>query len=428
MNRKIIRSNEFVHGSFWFRLLNRCWKTTYPLGTKVRLDKDDLIRSARRLTGHHDLGTDFWDEPLDRLIHSLNHEAALHPVGRFISRQRLINLLSTRLRAEYWFKKHPEILKEPLYPVWMIIGLQRTGTTLLHRLLTADPDNRVLLSWEALNPVPLNGELHDVADRIRIARRSEKALKLMAPGFFAIHPVEHLAPEEDILLLDVSFLSTTPEATTTVPSYAEWLEKTDQSLAYAYAAKLMKLLQRQRGGKRWVLKSPHHLEFLDLALKHFGNVRFIWTHRDVHQSIPSFLSMVTHSQTIFGARINLTRVADHWVRKTGYILSKGMDFRLSMGHEDLFYDLLYEDFIADPVTHIQDLYHHSKMPAGHLVPNFEKARHLNPRGKYGLHSYSVKDFDITDQDIDDHTMAYQGFQKKLSHLKAQRKNSKIITP
>ena len=413
----IIKSAVFNSSPYWFRLLNRCWKATYPAGTKVSLDKDDLIRSARKVTGLQDLGSDFWDEPLDRLLHSLNHEAALHPVGRFISRQRMINLLSTRLRAEYWFRKHPGIIEEPLHPVWMIIGLQRTGTTLLHRLLTADPENRVLLSWEALNPVPLNGVLHDAADRIRIAWRSEKALKLIAPGFFAIHPVEHLAPEEDILLLDVSFLSTTPEATTMVPSYAGWLEKTDQSMAYAYAVKLMKLLQHQRPGTRWVLKSPHHLEFLDLAVRHFGDVRFLWTHRDVHQSIPSFLSMVTHSQSIFSARVDPARVAGHWIRKTGYILSKGMDFRLGTSKGNRFHDIFYEDFLADPVHHIEDLYQQNTLPTQHLVADFEKARDLNPRGKYGLHSYSVKDFGTTDQDIDNHTMVYQEFQKKLSQIK-----------
>ena len=94
----------------------------------------------------------------------------------------------------------------------------------------------------------------------------------MAPGFFAIHPVEHQAQEEDILLLDVSFMSTTPEATMQVPAYAAWLEQTDQSLAYAYGAKLLKLLQWQRSAKYWVLKSPHHLDQSQPALLHKQNV------------------------------------------------------------------------------------------------------------------------------------------------------------
>ncbi len=69
-----------------------------------------------------------------------------------------MNLLAVRLRAEHWFKKFPEILEQEVYPPMVIAGLQRTGTTKLHRLLTADPDNRVLRSWEALNPAPFKTE------------------------------------------------------------------------------------------------------------------------------------------------------------------------------------------------------------------------------------------------------------------------------
>ena len=204
-NPKLIQSADFNDKPFWFTAVNSLWKTSYPIGTKIKLDKDSLISAARKNTSLHDLGKDFWDEPLERLLKSLNNEARLHPIGRFISKQRLVNLLSVRLRAEDWFKKHPEILEQELYPTMVILGLQRTGTTKLHRMLSSDPDTRSLSSWEALNPAPIKGDIKTGAKRIRIAKTTEKALKIMSPGFFAIHPVEHLAPEEDVLLLDISF-------------------------------------------------------------------------------------------------------------------------------------------------------------------------------------------------------------------------------
>ncbi|MCD4729863.1 MAG: sulfotransferase, partial [Bacteroidales bacterium] len=190
---KLIQSVDFNKKPFWFSAINSAWRSSYPLGGKIKLDKDSLIKTARNNTGLHDLGKHFWDEPLDRLLDSINSEARLHPIGRFISRKRLESLLSVRLRAEDWFKKYPEILEQPLYPVNVIIGLQRTGTTKLHRMLASDPDTRALLSWEALNPAPINGDVKTGAERIKIAKMSEKALKVMSPGFFAIHPVEHLA-------------------------------------------------------------------------------------------------------------------------------------------------------------------------------------------------------------------------------------------
>ncbi len=177
----------------------------------------------------------------------------------------------------------------------------------------------------------------------------------MAPGFFSIHPVEYEKPEEDILLLDTTFLSTTPEATMHVPSYAAWLERTDQSYAYQYTVRLLKLLQYQRPAKRWVLKSPHHMEFLDLAKKHFGRVHFIWTHRNILESLPSFISMVAHSQTIFSDHVSPDRVARHWVKKTGYMLSKGIEFRKTNPGAE-FTDVFYKDIVASPMSVLGELY------------------------------------------------------------------------
>ena len=219
---KTIRSSEFQQKPIWFNVINRVWKRTYGLGTEVKISKDLILKSARQQCGLAYLGSDFWDEPLERLIRSINTEANLHAIGRFITRKRLENLISVRLRAEDYFKKHPEILEQPLYPVTVIIGLQRTGTTKLQRLLSSDQNARPLFSWEALNPAPIDGDALSGKERIRVAKMSERALKYMSPGFFAIHPIEHLAPEEDILLLDVSFLSTTAEATMHVPDYASW--------------------------------------------------------------------------------------------------------------------------------------------------------------------------------------------------------------
>jgi len=236
----------------------------------------------------------------------------------------------------------------------------------------------------------------------------------MSPGFFAIHPVEHLAPEEDVLLLDVSFLSTTAEAIMDVPSYSEWLEKTDQSPAYEYLVKLMKLLQWQRPAKRWVLKTPHHLEFLDLAQKHFEDVQFIWTHRNVQECIPSFLSMVAHSRILFSNHVDANEVARHWVRKIGYMLSKAMDFRIKNEHKNHITDVLYKDLVSDSKSVLNRIYHIQNLEIGsELQRIFEATEKSNPRGKYGTHHYTHEDFGIDKSFIDEFTMPYQMFQKSI---------------
>ena len=405
-----IKAQHFNEQPTWFNALNAAWKGTYLLGTKTKLDKDDLIKSARKATRLDDLGSHFWNEPLDRMLTSLNEEARLTPVGRFISRQRLINLLAVRLRAEDLFNKHPEILGQDLYPVMLVIGLQRTGTTKLQRLLASDPDNRALLSWEALNPAPINGDRTDGKNRIKIARTSEKALKVISPGFFAIHPVEHLAPEEDVLLLDVSFMSQTAEAITHVPSYANWLEQTDQSLAYEYMVRLLKLLQWQRPGKRWVLKTPHHLEFLDLVDKHFGDVQYIWTHRNVYESIPSFLSMVSYSRVMFSDKVDKQEVARHWVKKNGYMLSKALAFHEKNSHRTCFTNVPYRDLVQDPIKVIHQIYSdRDETISPGQEDKFIESNNQNSQGRYGKHIYSLDDFGIDEKYIDKFTAAYQEF-------------------
>lgn len=408
---KEIKSNHYNKQPNWFNAINTVWKTSYPLGTKSKLEKDDLIKTARKVTGLHDLGNLFWDEPLEKMIDSINKEAQLHPIGQFITRQRLINLLAVRLRAEYYFKKHPEILEQELYPVMLVIGLQRTGTTKLQRLLASDPDNRAVLSWEALNPAPVKGDDLTGKERIKIAKTSVKALKYMSPGFFAIHPIEYDAPEEDVLLLDVSFMSQTAEATMHVPSYASWLEKTDQSLAYEYMVRLLKLLQWQRPAKRWVLKTPHHLEFLDLVNTHFKGVQYIWTHRNVYESVPSFLSMVSYSRRLFSNAVDPIRVAEHWVRKNGYMLSKALAFHESNNHISLFTDVPYEHLVKDSLAVIKRIYADRKEPISPaLMKLFSESNRKNPQGKYGVHKYELSDFGIDESYIDQFTSAYQQFQ------------------
>jgi hypothetical protein len=409
-----MKNKQFRPRPMLFRVVNAAWKATYPFGGKIRLDKDDIIRRARKITGLNDLGRDFWDEPFDRMMKAINEEAGLHPFGRFVTRERLVSLVSIRLRAEYYFKKHPQILEQELYPAWIIVGLQRTGTTKLQRLLAADPAHRVIPSWEVINPVPLRldfkpGDAYPDPKRVKVANLSVNAVKLMSPGFFAIHPIDAMQPEEDILMLDVSFLSTTTEAMMHVPSYASWLETVDQSPAYAYAVKLLKLLQWVKPAKRWVLKTPHHLEFPHLIVKHFNKVNFIWPHRDIYESVPSYLSMLTYNYMMFSDDVDVNRIAGHWVRKTGYMLDQALKFRMQSDNDSLFTDIYYKDLVTDSMKELDRLYRLDGGLNETLIHSFRQHEVEHPHRKHGVHQYSMSDFGLSRADIDRQTSLYQEF-------------------
>ncbi|NJL13792.1 MAG: sulfotransferase [Microscillaceae bacterium] len=212
--------------------------------------------------------------------------------------------------------------------------------------------------------------------------------------FFAIHPVEHNAPEEEVLLLDQSFLSTVPEATMQVPRFAAWLEKQDQTPAYETLARLLKLLQWQRGAKRWLLKTPHHLEFLDVLVKVFPSAKIIHTHRDPLVSVASFCSMVFQGQRIFSDQVNAVEVGQHWSRKTAYMVQKALAYR-SQAPSQNFLDIQYQDLTQDTWAQLARIYQW----LGEAWPAEVKAKmqtyHAQaPAHRYGLHQYALEDFGL----------------------------------
>ena len=272
-------------------------------GIKVSLDARQMMQKAQRKTGLTHFGEGNIDEALTRLLDAIDNEAQMHAFGRFITRERLMGILENRLRVEEVFRLHPEIEDIQIQAPIIITGLQRTGTTRLHRLIAAHPDIRSLRSWEALNPAPISGDKKN-KKRKGHARTAEKALRYMSPDFFAIHPVEYEAPEEDVLLNDMTLISAVSEATMYVPSFVSWVEKQDAIFPYRYLKRILKLLQWQKPNKRWVLKTPEHLGKMDAIFQVFPDASIIHTYRDPLSVIPSFSSMLYHSNLIFSNKVD----------------------------------------------------------------------------------------------------------------------------
>jgi hypothetical protein len=380
---------------------NRLGRVFDAAGVLPRLEEEALLAAARRKTGLDDFGEEWFREPLRVLIDSMNGEARLTPMGRIIQRARLVGALVTRLRTEALCREHPEILDIELGPVVVIAGLQRTGTTMLHRLLAADPAARALISWEALNPLPLpKEEWGQRAARRSSAVRAAKVLTYLAPNFSAIHSLEVDEPEEDVLLLDVSFMSQAPEATLNVPSYAAWLEGQDPTRAYAYMRKLMQVLLWQRPAEHWVLKTPHHMEYFDTLFKVFPEARVVQTHRDPRKTMGSFCSMVAHGRGVFSDHVDAREVARHWVRKVIRVTERSMASREQWG-EERFLDVSYYDLLADPIAEVQRIYRFAGLvfrPSALEAMRSTQAR--NVQHKHGRHRYRLEDFGLTEADID----------------------------
>ena len=391
-------------------IFNRAGRAARRFGFSGALDVDRMIAAARRKTGLSDFGDDWFMEPLQILVESINSEARLTPLGTRIQHSRIVSALAIRLRAEQLLREHPEIFDLDLGKILLIAGLQRTATTTLHRLLAADPGTRALNAWELLNPVPLDGEATEAPRRrMRQAKRAARAIGFLAPDFRTVHPLAHDAPEEDVLLLDLSFMSQAPEAAMHVPSYSRWLEAQDHTRCYAYLLTMLKILHWQRpgGAAGWVLKTPHHMEHLDVILDVLPDVCVIQTHRDPKKSVPSFCSMVAHGRGIFSDHVDPVEIGRHWMGKIRRMMRRSMTVRRS-ADESVFVDVSYYDLIADPLGELRRIYGAAGIDLTEEAA--DAARVVSERSgknRYGRHVYSAASFGLDDETIDGYSAAYR---------------------
>ncbi|MGJ8669864.1 MAG: sulfotransferase family protein [Oceanococcus sp.] len=370
------------------------------LGWRAGLNPADLIKTAEKRTGLKDWGEHDFRPALEQLCSSAIHEANMHPFGRWVFRKRVLDLLTTRLRVQDLIRQHPEICEREINPPLVIAGLQRTGTTMLHRLLSADPGTRALQSWEAINPMPHPKETPgDPQWRIKQALTAEKGLKYLSPEFFAIHPVEATAPEEDVLLLEYSFLSDVPEATLNLPSYSQWLSEQDLMPAYQYLKLLLQVLDWQNPGQRWVLKTPAHLGCLDELLTVFPQSKIVQTHRDPARITASFSSMLAHGYGVFSDQVEPDVIARHWLEKNAGMVNRAMLTREQ--HPQAFLDVNYADVMQNPMTQVERIYAFAGIELNTQAREAMQASlQANKKDRHGKHRYSLDDFDLSLEDVE----------------------------
>lgn len=394
-------------------LANRVGRALWKLGIGGKpITVQGVLSDARRKVGLDDFGDEGFLEPLEVLVDSINREARLNPVGHMIIRGRIVGVLTNKLVAQDTIKRHPEILDIPVEAPIVVAGLARTGTTMLHRLIAQDPAIRSLASWEAINPAPAKQKPGQKKDpRFAQAAAAAKGLKYMSPGFFAIHPAEPDAPEEEVILLEQAFLTTTPEAMMNVPTYSKWLEAQDHVPAYQALKRMMQYLQWQRPGIgkdiRWVLKTPHHQEYFDPLLKVFPKAILVHTHRDPLKTSPSLFSMLTHLQMIFSDEVDPNRVARHWLGKIENMARRTLATRERVRDRG-FIDVSYYDLIKDPLPQVARIYEAAGLE---LTPStvslMQASQRFNKQHKYGRHKYSLADFGMTEEDVESRIAAYR---------------------
>jgi len=375
----------------------------------MKINANEIIDQAKSETGLSDLGEPLFLEGLNRLIDSINNEANLNEIGIQAQPIRIQGLLSNRLRFEEDLKNFPEILDQQIIAPIVIVGLPRTGSTMTHRLLASDPNHTAMLWWEGRYPALLPGEKRgDIEARMELGKAEVDAVVAASPEALDIHPWDYKGADEEILLLEHNFLSTVPESFMALPSYSEWIEEQDHTLAYEDLKKFIQYLQWQNPGrekKRWVLKSPHHLGFIDKMISVFPDAKIIQTHRDPIKTVPSFCSMCANLFEPLTTNFDKVFIGKHWSNKLTRALNHCMN--ISEQHPDNFLDLEFLNMIKDPIDEMKKIYEFIGESFGEKTEVAMEAWREENKHEMGAHKYSLEEYDLTESQINNNFAKYQ---------------------
>jgi hypothetical protein len=380
---------------------------------EISLNEDDLVARATEATGLTDFGDESFRPGLRALIAMYTTTARLTPQGRKSTRRRLVELLANRLRIENALRKHPEIrarrISRPVY----LTGLPRTGTSALFNVLGRDPSSRPLLFWEGRHPDPLFGPdgvtlaAHEAGSDPRFVALSAalERGRQKNPAFSKIHYVRADGPEECVELLAHSLSSVMMGIEPLMAPYDAWFQAQDFHPQYAYYRDLLKMLDWQRPGARWLLKSPCHLWAIDVLLETFPDACIVQTHRNPLQIIASYCSMMA---TLMAVRESFDP-AELGPAVLEY-LSRSVERAIAARERTdpkRFVDIQYRAFLADPMGTVERIYgafglelspHAAGAMAGHLRENVQN--------KHGSHDYTLERYGLSKESVTTRLAAY----------------------
>src|SRR4051795_1166717 len=363
---------------------------------------EDIVDAAQRTTGMSDFGGTAHEEGLRILVEDLNSpEAGLTGKGNYFQRSEVKSALVGRLLTQAQFNARPDHVDVPIERPIFVMGLPRTGTTALHRLLHADPMAQGLEMWITQYPQPRPPRETWASDPIFTAMQEAfQAHHVAQPEYLGIHYMDATSVEECWRLLRQTGKSNSYESLGNVPRYTEWLAKQDWTDAYARHKQNLQLIGLDEPEKRWVLKNPSHMSALDALMTVYPDALIVYTHRDPVTCIASSCSLsaettVGHSSTYVGGVIGHTQL-DLWSRA----FHAFHDARPAYD-QDQFIDIAFKDLVTDPLGVTRRVYDQFGLD---WTPEVQTAiEEIDQESKQGKakpsHTYTLKDYGLTEERV-----------------------------
>ncbi len=390
---------------FAIRALNFSGRMLEKIGVSwPALNIDNIHDEAKRKTGLNDFGEEDYLAGLEHLIEATDAEAKLSQIGRIAAKSAMIENLANRMQMVDFVKNNPAVKEEVITQPMFIMGLPRTGTTILHAIVAEANEHRAPKLWEMQRPFPPPAKNSaDNETRILELEKNVAMLEILAPEMKLKHESSPRLVEECLPWMATSFFQEQFSTVHRVPSYRQWYLDADPKPAYQWHKLFLQYMQfvgkkNGQSPRRWILKSPAHLPFINAILDTYPDALMVQTHRDPLKVLASACSLLSTLRGGFSDAIDPIKIGEEESTFYSTILNRGIEARKQLKESKQFYDFQFDDVINRPIDGIADLYEHF-----HLNLNNESRTNMQsfidnrPRTLHGKHVYTMEQFGLTEE-------------------------------
>ena len=416
------KEQVFIERSRGLNIMNGAGKFLNRMGFPIyNLDARSIVNKAKKDANYADEVPNDLVVGLEQLVHSINKESRINAFGSIALKGLLKRTLTSRLKVEQSLHDNPEILQSKITAPVFIIGMPRTGTTILHSLLHEDVNHRSPLAWECLLPSPV-AEPSTFTDnpQLNTIKKEFGQLFKLVPDFQKKHHMTAESPQECIGITALDFNSFQTCAQVYIPSYLKWFaEESDQLQTMRFHKRFLQYLES--GGvrsERWLLKTPVHMMRLTALFEVYPDAKVIMTHRDPAKVVPSAASLISSVRSLYSdyeepARSGLEQL-DFWKMS----FDRFMADRAQLNKENQILDLHFNDFVQDQMACVDQIYSYFDWSLDDASRSKMKDfLASNPKGKHGSHEYCLEDFNLTQSQVSKEFIEYYTFLDKMNYEK-----------
>jgi hypothetical protein len=382
-------------------------------------DRDTLIDAAVEEARLDDFGDDSFIEPLDRWLAALITESDLDPdkVRNLLAAKRynidVQRMLVNRLRYVDDLKRHPEILDEEIKDPVIIVGLPRTGSTVLHRLMCRDPQAQFLTYWRNAYPAPLPGWRRDAPDeRIELVRTQLELAEQYLPAITQRHAFSIDEPEEEHILFGMTFRSELANGWPyNTPKFMSWAAAQPAQEVYDFFLAMLKYLQWQDGPTSdrgpWFLKGTMHIGAFDAFCRTFPTATIVHTHRNPMRMISSACLNLETQWSYSLNHVDLEVIGQRVLAVWSDHMTRYLADRAALGDSIKIIDVAYRRTISEPLELLRDIYDsRGAALSDETIAAAGEWAERNPQYKFGKKDHSLERYGLTPGDVSKAFAAY----------------------